>query len=248
MSGMAAVGDPFSPEAQAYGFSKLNQFNDELAADRLAIYREQRVGPFSVTSGMGDVTASAPITIGDGATWDTARPLWIDRAGVIYTAGSTPTPELPMRSLTTKEWSEIMVKGITSTLSRALFYDRVFTSSGYGNIYLYPVPSASFQVVLYVPVATEEFPLDANGNPDFTTVIALPPGYRAMLVSNLAVIMSIGVVPVSDDLKDRATTSLARVKASNVITHMDALSCDAATRVGDHRRRNGWDWITGEIN
>lgn len=244
MAGAVAAGETMAPEESAYGFNKLNQLVDRLATDRLAIYREQRVGPFSVTSGQGDITASSPITIGSGATWNTARPIWIDRAGVIYTAGSTPEPELPMRVLTTQEWARITVKGITATLSRSLFYDRLFNSSGYGNIYLYPVPSASFDVVLYVPVAVTQFPNDADGNPDYTTAISLPPGYRAMLISNLAQVMCIGVKPVDPDLRDEATRTLADIKASNVVTHMDALNCDEAT-LGRDQRASGWDWIGG---
>ena len=248
---MAGQADPrdgtLAPEDSAYGFSKVNQLVDLLATERLAIYREQRVGPFSVTSGQGDITASSPITIGSGATWNTARPIYIDRAGVIYTAGSAPNPELPMHVFTTKEWAQMVVKGSTATLSRALIYDRNITSAGYGNIYLYPVPSASFQVVLYVPVAMTEFPNDADGNPDYSTAISLPPGYRAMLVSNLAVIMSIGVSPVSDDLRGEAIRSLGSVKSSNVVTHMDALSCESAVLSQDGRT-SGWNWITGETN
>lgn len=248
---MAGIMDPIdgslAPEIQAYAFGKLQDFADELATERLGIYRRQRVGPFSVTSGMGDITATSPITIGSGATWNTARPVYIDGAAVIYTAGSTPRPELPMQVFTVDEWRDIVVKGITSTLSRALIYDRLYNSSGYGNIYLYPVPSASFQVVLYVPVAVTEFPLDASNNLDLTTVLALPPGYRSMLVSNLAVILSIGLIPVSDDLRERAVNSMAKVKASNVVTHMDTLSCDAAT-LGRNENATGFDWLTGGIS
>lgn len=245
MGGHASLMDgTLAPEVSAYGFRKCNDLIDVMATEMLAIYREQRVGPFSVTSGQGDITASAPITIGVGATWNTARPVFINRAGVIYTAGSTPRPELKMHVFTIKEWSEVTTKGVTSTLSRALIYDRLFNSSSYGNIYLYPVPSASFQVVLYLPVALTEFPLDASGNPDFTTVIALPPAYRLMLISHLARLMSIGTVAVSDDLKELCTETMAKVKASNVITHMDALSCDAAT-LQSQNQGGSWDWISG---
>lgn len=249
---MAGQADPrmgnIAPEEQAYGFSKLQQLIDMLAIERLAIYRRQRTGPFTMTSGQGDATVPAPITIGAGATWDTPRPIWIDAAGVIYTAGGTPRPELPMAVATTLEWEQIQVKGITSTLPRVLFYDRNFTSAGYGNIYLYPVPSQSSQIVLYVPVAVAEFPLDANSNPIYTTVIALPPGYRAMLVSNLAKIMCIGVNAISDDLREQATLTLGKVKSSNVVTHMDALLCDPATIGSDNAQDFPWNWITGNLS
>ncbi len=249
MAGQVAPGDTFWPEESAYAFEKLNDLLDEFATERLQIFREQRVGPFNVTSGQGDATVPSPITIGPGAVWNTARPEYIDRFGVIYTAGGpTLQPELHGHVFTTKEWAGVTVKGVTSTLSRAMFYDRTYDASGYGNIYLYPVPSAAFQVVLYVPVAITQFPNDVNGNPDYTTAISLPPGYRAMLISNLAVMLSIGVLAVSADLQKRADDSRAKVMAANVVTHMDALVCDGATLNPSGERANGFDWITGEIS
>lgn len=248
MCGQSAVGDEVPPEIQAYGFNKLNQFLDELATDRLTIYREQRVGPFDVHSGEGDVTTNNPITIGPGGMWDTPRPEYIDRAGVIYTAGNNPNPEEAMHIFSTKEWSRISVKGVTSSLSRTGFYDRHFNPDGFGYFYIYPVPSANFKVVLYVPVAVPEFPLDVDGNPDYTTTIALPPGYRSMLVSNLAKIMQIGIAAVSADLEKRAEDSLSRVKSANVVTHTDALDCDGATLNPGGQQQSGWDWISGGIS
>lgn len=152
-----------------------------------------------------------------------------------------------MHIFTVKQWREVVVKGITSTLSRALIYDQNFDASGYGAIYLYPVPSAAFQIVLYVPQTVAAFPLDANGNPDFTTVIALPPSYRPMLISQLAIIVSIGVSAVSADLEKYAERALSAVMASNVVQTMDPVSCDPATRASDNNA-TGWDWIGGGFN
>lgn len=241
---MIGAGDVLPPEEAAWAFRRLNDLIDLMKTNRLWIYRRQRVGEFTVTSGQGDITANSPITIGTGGMWNTPRPIFIDYAGVIYTAGNTPQPELKMHIFTVEEWRRITVKGITSTLSRALIYDRNFDSSGFGNIYLYPVPSATFKVVLYNPVAMDEFPLDANGNPDFTTVLAMPPGYRPLLISNLSKILCLGVLPVPEDVREQATATMDFVKSSNVITHMDALKCDDATREQDNRT-SGWDWIGG---
>lgn len=248
MAGIAAAGDPLQPNEAVYGWRKCNDLIQLLQINRLMMFRRQRTGPFIVTAGMGNIDINSgpvtPITIGVGATWNTPRPVWIDYAGLIYTAGNTPPPELPMRAFTVKEWREIIVKGITATISRALIYDQTFGSSGFGNIYLYPVPSASFQVVLYTPQAIDEFPVDGNGNPDYMVQISLPPGYRPMLISNLAKIISIGVLPVSQDLKDEATNTLAAVKSSNLVQHFDALQCDTAT-LGRDERATGWDWVGG---
>ena len=77
MTGQAAYSDPMPPEVAAYGFSKLNQMVDEFATEMLDIYEESRVGPFNVTSGMGNANSvpPTPITIGPGGQWDTARPM-----------------------------------------------------------------------------------------------------------------------------------------------------------------------------
>lgn len=240
---MAGMHDPrdgsLPPEESAYGFNKLNQMVDEFATERLEIYREQRVGPFNI------VANTQSYRIGSGATWNTARPLWIDRAGVLVDGGATNPVELPVKVLTTKEWSQVTVKSTTSSLPRQLFYDRDFDANSDGLIYLYPIPNVSTpDIVLYVPVAVAEFALDSDNNPIYTTTVVLPPGYRSMLISNLAVIMSLGVITVSDDLRERATTSKAKVAASNVVTHMDALGCDTAV-VNSDRRGAPFDWISG---
>jgi hypothetical protein len=253
MSGQYGPGDIVAPNEAYYAWRKLNDLLDLLKTNRLAIYRRARVGPFTVNAGQGDITQSPaqPILIGPNAgagNWVTPRPLWIDYAGVIYTAGAIPNPELKMHVFTMKEWKGIGVKGITSTLTRALIYDEVFDAAGNGNIYLYPVPSASFQVVLYVPVAVDEFPVDVNGNPDFTTSIFFPPAYRIMLISNLAKIISIGVVAVSADLEALATNSLADLKASNAVENMDQLSCDEATLNPGNEASMTFDWIGGGFN
>lgn len=247
MAGQSDVIDPLPPEVSAYGWRKLADLIDLLKVHRLMMFRRQRVGPFTVTSGQGNITTATPITIGSGAIWDTPRPAWIDGAGVIYTVSAVPRPELPMHLFTVAEWRGVAVKGITSTLARALIYDQNYTAAGYGAIYLYPVPSASFQVVLYVPQAVDEFAVDANGNPDYTTVIALPPGYRAMLISNLAKILCIGTKAIDEDLREQATATLADVKSSNLVQTMDALRCDEATR-NPGNPNAPWDWMTGGLN
>lgn len=252
MGGLADAQDgALAPAEGAYAWRKLADLLDLLKLNRLACFRRQRVGPFTVTSGQGNIETNSPITIGPGGTWDTPRPVWIDGAGVIYTAGSTPKPELSMRVLTVSEWQRIAVKGITSTLSRALIYDQQFTSvglgdpiSGLGHIYLHPVPSASFQIVLYVPISVEEFEPDANGNPDFSIQVALPPGYRMMLISNLACILCLGVSAPPAKVEEMAKKSLEDVMAGNLVQTMDALICEDAV-LSYNNPGGSWDWLGG---
>ena len=228
---MIGMNDPFQDlegQESSYGLSKLNQMVDSWATERLAIYRRQRTGPFTVTS------AVASYTIGSGATWNTPRPIWIDFAGLI--SQTTPETELQMKILTVEEWRRIPAKTTTSSLPRSLFYDRQFNSSGYGSITLYPIPSANSQIVLYDPIAVAEFA-------SLDDVIALPPGYRRALIPNLAVIMGLGAIDIPADVREEAVLSFGNLKASNVVTHMDTLACDPAVRAGDGR--SGFNFLTG---
>lgn len=196
------------------------------------MFRRQRTGPFTVTSGISDYS------IGSGGTWDTVRPVWIDAAGMIYTA-SSPNVEIPMRIFTLKEWARVGTKAITSTLPQALLYDPRFNSISLGLITLYPVPSAASQVALYLPIAVTEFSA-------LSDTIAIPPGYRAMYVWNLAKFLCSGIRDVPPDVEDMARTSLASVKAANLAEHMDPLLCDQAVVA-----RGGqvpFNWLTGNLN
>lgn len=226
----AGITDPYedlSGEEGVYALDTINEFIDLLGTQRLAMFRRQRVGPFTVTSGTADYS------IGTGGTWDTVRPVWIDAAGMIYTA-SDPDVELPMRIFTLKQWARVGTKAITSTLPQALIYDPRFNSSSYGLITLYPVPSAASQVALYLPIAVTEFA--ALGD-----TIAIPPGYRAMYVWNLAQFLCAGLKDVPGDVAVMAQSSLASVKAANLVEHMDPLLCDQAIA----GRGGAFNWLTG---
>jgi hypothetical protein len=227
MNGSLAQGEDLPPAEAAYLFSKLNQMVDMWASDRLAIYRSQRAGPFSLVSG------TQSYAIGAGATWDVARPVWIDDAGIIQTT-VTPNTELPMRILTKREWAQVGVKTIQSTLPRSLWYDQTFPN---GTIYLYPVPSYANQIVLYIPIAVTEFAA-------LTDAISLPPGYRMALVSNLAVLGAMGIRTLGADVEGLAVRSYGNIKAANLVENMDPLECDA----GLMPERSGvFDWMTGDL-
>lgn len=227
MAGTLAIGEELSAAEQEYALSKLNQMVDMWATDRLAIYRSQRSGPFDLVSG------TASYSIGDGATWNVARPMWIDDAGIVQTT-VTPNVELRMKILTKREWAQIGVKTVQSTLPRSLWYDQTFPD---GTIYLYPVPSYANQVVLYIPIAVAEFA-------DLTTAISLPPGYRIAMISNLAVILGMGIRTPAADVLALAQSSYGGLKGANVVETMDALQCDKGLQT---QTTGTFDWLTGNI-
>src|SRR3990167_8824086 len=213
MAGIAAIGETLDGGTADYGFSKLNQMVDLWAVDRLAIYRSQRKDGLSIVSG------TQTYTIGTGATWDVARPSWIDGAGVIQDPTATYPVELGIEVFTNKRWKEVLSKTITSPLPQGIWYDRTFAN---GTIYVYPVPSSSTpDIVLYLPIAVTEF--DA-----LTDSISLPPGYRMALVSNLAVLMATGLRQIPDAVAQIAISSFGQLKGVNLVAQFDALECDDA--------------------
>ena len=112
MIGSLAAGEDLGPAESEYALSKLNQMVDMWAADRLAIHRRQRVGPFAITAN------TQSYTIGPSGTWDTARPVWIDGAGIIQTPSASQPVEVPMNVFTQDEYKRVGVKNTPSALPR----------------------------------------------------------------------------------------------------------------------------------
>lgn len=196
---------------------RLNSMIDSWKSEKLNVYREQRTGPFNL------VANTQTYTIGSGATWNTPRPIWIDFAGLVQTVGGgTPVPEYPIHVMTDFEWAMTVVKALTSTLPTGLWYDRSFTSSGYGTITMWPIPTVANQVVLYSPVPVDEFSLT-----DLSVSVLLPPGYRDFLMYHLAIRIapSFGKSP-NDVTIAMASTAMEKVKNSNL--RMNTLRVDDA--------------------
>lgn len=229
MAGIAAIGETLDGGQADYCFSKVNQMVDMWAADRLTIYRSQRIAGLNLVSG------TASYTIGSAGTWVVARPLWIDGAGVIIDPGATSPVEVPIRVLTTREWQDVTVKTIRSPLPQAIWYDRTFAN---GTVYVYPVPNSSTpDIVLYIPIAVTEF--TALGD-----TISLPPGYRMALVSNLAVLLCAGAREVPAVVGALAVMSLGQLKGVNLVDQMDPLKCDPAVL---QRGGGQWNFYTGGV-
>lgn len=230
MAGITAMGETLGGDQVSYGLNKLNQMVDLWAADRLTIYRTQRAGGFNLTA------STASYTIGAGATWSVARPSWIDGAGVVVDPSATYPVELPLQVLTNIEWQRVLVKTITSALPQAIWYDRTYTSSGYGTVYVYPIPNtATPDIYLYLPIAVTEFAL--------VDTIAQPPGYRIALISNLAILMALGLREIPADVQALAITSKGQIKSVNLAAQMNPMACDPAVMSGG----GAFNFYTGNI-
>jgi hypothetical protein len=221
--GAIATGETAQASELQDSIYALNNLLDSLSTEDLiipTIVREE----FSWASG----TASRTIgpTTGDFAT---SRPLEILTA-TIEDQSTTPTLEYPLDILNDDEWAAITSKSLQSTLPTELYYD---ATSPLGTLYLYPVPSATNNLVLYSKKALTQI---TNGN----TVIAFLPGYERMLRFNLA----IELVPefgksVSAEIAEIARESKANIKRQNIKPAY--MGCDAALLT-----RKTFNILTGE--
>lgn len=207
-TGIYSPGETVNPKHVTFAGTRLNSMIDSWKAERLTIYREQRTGPFLLVNG------TQTYTIGTGATWDTPRPIWIDFAGLVQTVQGGPViPEYPMTIMTDYEWAKIVTKTLTSSIPTALWYDRTYTSAGYGTIYIWPVPTVANYVALYSPVPVNEFDLAA----DINTAISFPPAYRDFLMYQLAIRLAPTFGKRLSDLTlNLANLAMEKVKNANL--------------------------------
>lgn len=232
------IGDTPTAAETSDALLALNAMVDAWATERLMIFTTARnVYPLAINQGVYQLGPQGPDWIGP-------RPVWIDAAGLLL-ANTDPTQiyERPLKKLTNIEWAAIRMKGLTSTLPTALYYDQYFNNAdsstspvGSGNVALWPVPTQLNSVVLYTPQAVSQFS-------SLTQPIALPPGYARALPYNLAVELApeFGAEP-SDVVVEIAMESKANIKVSNVVSGMGRLRVDAALRTDG----GAFDWTIGE--
>lgn len=201
--GAFAVGDSVSGADMADSLRRLNAMMGQWATQTLTIPVQARE-TFAISSGVGEYT------IGDGATWDTSRPVKITGAGLVL-GGSSPAVEIPIALLTDDGWQAVQSKALTSSQWTSLYYSPTFVTSGYGTVQLWPVPTdAANTAVIYRKAQIAEFA-------DATTEYQLPPGYQEALEYNLAMRLA---APYGRALRPEvmslATKSLAQIKRTNV--------------------------------
>lgn len=208
LTGALAQGESLSNADAQDAFRRLNRMVSGWKNQRLTLFVTQR----NVHSFVG---SQASYTIGPGGDWDQARPQFLSYAGLILTA-TNPDIEIPLRLLTTKDWTFQSVKDITSTLPTALYYETSFPSSGatvgLGRIYAWPVPTQINQVALYCPTAITEFAT-------LTTDYSLPPGYEDALEYGLAVKLieaGMGLREHLSDMVPQAKEALGLIKRANI--------------------------------
>jgi hypothetical protein len=202
--GVVGATETPSGEDLEFGFDRLNDWIDAQQLDRLTIHALSRTTKTLTAS-------TASYQIGVGAAINVARPLWIDAAMIVLDTTATYPTETPIHIFSDQEWPHIPQKTATGTAPTGIYYDHKWIS-GAGTIYVYPIPTVSTtQLVLYTPLAITEFA-------DQATDYLFSPGYRRMILHNLAIeLTTTWMVPqdVYDKVNAIAVSSKAAVKRAN---------------------------------
>lgn len=223
--GVLAPGETASGPDAADALSTFNAFLDYLQTQRLSIYNQAR-------SVYDLVAGTATYTIGSGATFNQARPIWIDRVGILDTANS----ERQIPIVTDGEWARIPDKATQGTPALA-HYNPTYAN---GVLSLYPVPdSSTLDVVLYWPSAS------VTSVAALTTALSIPPGYGRMftyaLARELAILFGKSVDPRIEQIADE---SMAAIKRANirpeVLTFDRALSGRRKTMTNSRFEGGNW--------
>lgn len=169
--GGLAAGETASAAEEQDAFDTLRDLLDAWTVMRLTHHEVCRE-VFALVGG------TATYTLGDGGTWDHARPLWIEGAGLLSTSTSGDVLEVPLEVLTTQRYAEVGIKGDSSAWPQQLYFDMGFP---WITVTVLPTPSASgLSVALYLPTPPSLFA-------DLSTDYDLPPAWAQALRYNLAV-------------------------------------------------------------
>lgn len=204
----------------------LNRLIDQMAAQRLQMYAEGRT-TWSITSGTPNYFLG-PTSVTTGLILP-IRPTRLDHVSFFDT--STPALEHQLPILTDDAFA-LYQKGFTNLWPQVCYYNPTFSL---GNLILLPTPTDTGLVgALYYPDPVVEFA-------GLSTVVSLPPGYREMLVTNLAVnLASSYEKPLDPLLMKRAQDAIAVVKR-NSAKLMD-MSFDAGALISGG---GSWDIRSG---
>jgi hypothetical protein len=200
--GVLAAGEVASADDEIAGLAALNRLVDMWAAERLQIYTNSR-NLFTIVSGTADYEVGPTTVTGCIMPF----PMFVEHVNYLDSA-INPSLEYQLQPLTNDAWARVPIKTLQSPRPTCYYWNATFPL---GTLTLWPVPTAAtLQGVLYAPEQVAEF----SG---LSTTIVLPPGYRRMIVKNLAVELSPSYErPASQELTRQAMESVSVVKRSNI--------------------------------
>lgn len=199
-----------SPESND-ALALFNELNASWNRQSLMIFR-------TVRSEVSWASGSASRTIGSaGANITLPRPDRIIEASYINST-TTPALEIPIAVLQTiQQWQNVPQKAQTSTQPLLLYYDATISGED-GTIYIWPVPTSTITIALYLwSRMTTAWVL--------TDTITMPDGYLRMMRYNLAQeLCGIWNMPVPQYVQIGAEESMGNIKSLNMTPR--PIGCD----------------------
>jgi hypothetical protein len=208
--GVLSAGEVGDAGDYASALRAINRLLDQWAGERLQIY--------TITATTWSIVGSTQsYDIGAGQAINRARPMFVDHVSYRDSSGN----EFPLSRFTEDGWAAVTAKTTTSTVPDSYYYNPTYP---YSRVTLYPVPTTSVTGVLYAPTAVAEFS-------SINDAILLPPGYRRMLVKNLAVELAPSYQrQIHPEISAAASQSKTIVKRNN--WRPSEMSFDALALVG----------------
>jgi hypothetical protein len=193
--GVLAAGETPAAQEEKDGLSALNDMLDSWAGERLALFATLR-SVHALTPGL------SPHTIGPSGTFDTARPVRVDRASVA--PASAPGTEQPLSLLSDADWQVTRSKA-SEGRPVALWVETAYPLM---KLHLWPIPSAADSLVLYT---WQQLGRLASAAADFD----MPPGYaraiRYNLAKELAPEYGVALSAEAADIANESKTTLKRL-------------------------------------
>lgn len=110
--------------------------------------------------------------------WTAPRPTRLLNAGVVLTSNS-PNPEWPLQVFSQGDYALVRNKDWSSSWPIGVYLE-LTTSVSYATLFVYPIPSTTNSLALYL----DSFISEVQG---LTTGIVLPPSHRLAIERNLAI-------------------------------------------------------------
>lgn len=216
---LAAGATPTSDEQTDF-LATLNTMLDGMNNDGGLIYQIQEQN-FALTSGTGSYT------IGSGATFDTTRPVKIERAWTRDSSGA----DFDLTIIEFDLWADITSKSAEGDIPEFLYYSPGFAN---GTIYLNPEPGTGR--TLYLNTWKVLASIASTG-----TTVTLPPGYQEMLEYNLA-------DRIAPEFGTQLTPSAERRRQTltRAIRKMNSRTPTLSTQIAAMTARQSYDITTGE--
>lgn len=191
-----AVGQTLDADQSAFGLLKLARLFDNWNAERAGVYANRFITD-TLVSGLN------PHTIGpDTATFTVAqRPVTVD--GVSLVLPSSADVFLGLNPRNAAWYSSLTVPGIETDIPTDFYYNPTWPN---GEIWLYPVPDADYDVRLLTRVVLADLAL--------SDTVSLPPGYRDAIILTLGEMIALTYPPAVPS-PEAAAAARARIFANN---------------------------------